>query len=76
MDISSMAGVATVTNTMAGSKTANDTSAASLNQAIDTQAQQAAQQVDQSLTPQQAPQEPSSTRGLPENVGRNINVTA
>ena len=77
MDISGMAGVYTSIPTTAGSQQANSVATAATNKVQGIQDQAATQAV-QSVAPSSSPPvaEASSTRGLPEGVGRNINITA
>lgn len=66
------------TPTSAGSSQLTNSVAAAANNKVRDIQDQAATQAAQSVTPSSSPPvaEAPSTRGLPENVGRNINITA
>ncbi|NEX21181.1 putative motility protein [Thiorhodococcus mannitoliphagus] len=68
MDVGSTAGLASYTNTSASNQVSTQVGIATLKKALDTQAEMATQMV------QSVPEVP--TEALPDNVGRNINVTA
>lgn len=67
MDVASTTGLASYANASAGNQVSTQVGVTMLNKALDTQAEMAKEMI-QSV--------PEVTEALPENVGRNINVTA
>lgn len=67
MDLSSATGIASYAPASANTQIASQIGVATLNKSLDLQAEMAEQVVERT---------PDSTAGLPDNVGRNINVTA
>ena len=69
MDVSSMAGTPSTANAMFSNQTANASAVSVLKKSLDMQAETVAALL---------PTEPAATpgQGLPDNVGRNINITA
>lgn len=69
MDVSSMSGIPSAANAMLANQTANASAVSVLKKSLDMQAETVA-----ALLPTEPAAAPG--QGLPDNVGRNINITA